>query len=254
MSKVLKAANVRIDEFNRVSVDVLDTAALAEMQEMRKGVSGAPEREESPEEIALGIIEAAGAEAELIIRNAADEAEAMIEKRRDEFEEELAGIKEETLKEAFDRGYERGYEESKGVRTQADAILSEAYAERDQTFDNLEPEIAELICRIVQKLTADTAELRPELITCLIRQGLDAANAPGDVTVHISAQDYDEAVKHRNEFLSHVDTGARVDIIKDLSLKKSDCIIETPYGNIECSLDQQLASLKNNIFYILNNR
>ena len=256
MSKILKAASVKIDENNRVSVEVLDPAALAEMQELQKSESERfePEVKETPEETARGIIEAAEMEAKRIIEDASEEAEALVESRRLEFEDELADLKEETLKEAFDEGYGRGYEESKGIRAQADEILQDAYRERDETFANMEPELAELIGKIVRKLTADIAELNPQLIACLIGQGLDAANAPGDVTVHISELDYEEAIKHKSEYLSHTDTGARVDVIKDPSLKKSDCIIETPYGNIDCSLEQQFTSLKENIFYILNNR
>ena len=256
MSKVLKAADVKIDENNRVSVEVLDRDALAEMQEAIKTDSEQFDKEAdeaaSPEEIARGIIKEAENSAKLIIEKASAEAEELINERQAEFEDELSSLKEETLKDAFDQGYERGYDESRGIREQADQILKDAQEKREEILKNAEPETVELICQIVKKLTADAAELNPGMIACLIRQGLDAANAPGDVTVHISAEDYDEAVKHKNEYFAHIDTGARVDIIKDPSLQKSDCIIETPYGNIDCSLDQQFASLKENIYYILN--
>ena len=256
MSKVLKAATVRIDEYNRVSVDVLDIAALNEIQELRRIETESVFDDDflSPEDEARVIIETASKEAAEMIRSASEEAEYLIEKRRAEFEDELADLREETLKEAFDRGYECGYEESNGVRERADTILKDAFAEHDETLKNMEPEVAGLICKIVRKLTADTAELKPELIACLIKQGLDEANAPGDVAVHVSAHDYDEVVKHKTEFMARVDTGYRVDVVKDPSLKKSDCIIETPYGNIDCSLEQQFASLTDSVFYIMNNR
>ena len=261
MSKILKAANVRIDENNRVSVEVLDYAAIAEMQEsLKNDAAYEPEEEDlsvedeiSLEEASANIIEQAEERAENILTNASREAEEIIERRRTEFEDELANLKEETLKEAFELGYGRGYDESEGVRKQADDVLQAAYAEREETFENMEPEIIELICGLVKKLTAGACLFNPDIISCLIKQGLGAANAPGDVTVHVSAEDYEEAVKNKYEFLTLVETGARVDIILDPSLKISDCIIETPYGNIDCSLGQQFASLKENIYYILNN-
>jgi len=209
--------------------------------------------DESPEDTAENIIKAAYERAERIIEDALREAEAVMEQRRIEFEDELLNLKEETLKEAFDEGYGRGYTESRGVRAQADAVLQSAEAEKEATINNLEPELVELIAGVTHKLIANAAQMNPHMISLLIRQGLDSANAPGDVVIHVSPLDYEEAVKYKDEYFSHINTGARVDILKDLSLNKSDCVIETPYGNIDCSLEQQYASLTENLFYILEN-
>jgi flagellar biosynthesis/type III secretory pathway protein FliH len=38
--------------------------------------------------------------------------------------------------------------------------------------------------------------------------------------------------------------------VKDLSLNPTDCIIETPYGNIDCSLERQMQDLIENLYYI----
>jgi len=249
--RVLKASTVRIDEHNRVSVDVLDTAALAERMELERSES---ERwDVTPEDMADNILLAAGEQAGKILADAGREADSMVSRRRAEFEDELQNLKEETLKEAFDQGYERGYLESKNIRAQAETVLRETMEERDRTLRNMEPELVDLIGKTVHKLIVDAAELNPQLIALLIRQGLDTANAPGDVVIHVSGADFEEAVKHKDDYFGHINTGARVDILKDPSLNKSDCVIETPYGNIDCSLERQFTALRDNLFYILEN-
>ena len=251
MSKILKAATVKIDENNRVSVNVLDTAALTEMQD-KKNEQGKNESQ-PPEDTARSIIGAAEEKAKRIIAEAEEESRRLAEDKRAECEAELINLKDETLKNAFDEGYDKGYEETKIIRAKSDEILNGAYKERENIFKNMEPELVDLVSELVNKLIHDTADIRPELISYLIRQGLDTANAPGDVLIHVSESDYDEAVKHKNEYLTGVDMGSRVDIIKDASLNKSDCVIETTYGNIDCSLNTQYASLKDSIYYILHN-
>ena len=259
MSKILKAANVIIDENNRVSIDVLDLATLEERvsQELsveKPAAQKDPEPDIPPEELAEDIVEQAREEARQIIENAREEASRLIEERRAAFDEELRILQEETLNEAQETGYAKGYDESVGLRTQAEQVLKDAAATKEEMIKNTEPEITTLVCRIVNKLTADAADLNPQVVNCLIKQGLGQANAIGDIKIHVSPVDYDDVLERRDEFLSLAGTGSKIEIFKDLSLNKSDCIIETPYGNIDCSLEQQFISLRENIYYILNNR
>ena len=114
MSKVLKAASVRIDENNRVSIEVLDAAYITSLNEglyEPEDPDGADEFDgdgfeaESPEDAARFIIAEAESKARQIIENAKIESESLIAKRNTEFEEELQIKKEETLKDEFDQGY-----------------------------------------------------------------------------------------------------------------------------------------------------
>jgi len=52
--------------------------------------------------------------------------------------------------------------------------------------------------------------------------------------------------------LAAVEGGAEVEIVKDLSLGKAECIIETPYGSVDCSLEGQIEQMRESLMMILN--
>ena len=76
----------------------------------------------------------------------------------------------------------------------------------------------------------------------------------GDIFIHVSADDYESAINDKDDIVSSREGSVNIEIIKDLSMNVGDCLIETPFGNIDCGIDQQLKEVKSNLYYILENR
>jgi flagellar assembly protein FliH len=185
-----------------------------------------------------------------VLADAENEAKSIVS----EAHAEASKIKTEAYNEAYGNGLKKGEEEAKLLVKDAEQIKAEAYIEKNKILNSAEPEAVELISSIVKKLVGDIYAVNPSVIMFLIRQGLAQVAAAGDITIHVSRQDYDGLIPNKEEILALAEAGTKIDIMRDVSLNPSDCVIETRFGNIDCSLNRQYEALKENLYYICKNR
>lgn len=254
MSKVLKASTVKIDENNVINVEIMNASAFQAAAEAAELVREEYVTEEEAVEISEQIIEEAKKNAQIIKDNAIAEVESEISGMKAAAESEIEELKESAYSEAYEEGRQKAEEEAERIIREAEQIKKQALIDKEEIINSAEPKIVELVSDIVKKLIGDALKLKPELIMFLIKQGLSQTSIMGEITVHVSEFDYDTVISDKNELLSMTEAGAKIEVIKDLSLNPSDCIIETQFGNIDCSLNQQYEALKENLNYICKNR
>lgn len=254
LSRVLKASTVIIDENKVVNVEIMDQSLFRPAEEVSLVPVDDSMSETEAIELSEQVLDEANRKAKKIIDDAMSEAQRAVADMQEKAEFELDGIRANAYEEAFEEGHKRGEEEAKRIIGEAEHIRTQALIDKNTLLNSAEPEIVELIASIVKKLIGDTFELRPELILFLVKQGLAQMSITGEITVHVSQEDYDVVIAEKAEIQSMADAGAKIEIMKDLSLNSSDCIIETQFGNIDCSLGQQYEALKENLFYICKNR
>ncbi len=213
-----------------------------------------PEPEISPEEMAEEILERARAEAREITDRANLEAQQIYDVNMQMINEKSKEIQAQSRNIGREEGYNEGLAQAQAIKDEAENVLQNAYIQRDELLASVEPQMVDLVINIIGKLLPDISVLNPQVILCLIKQGLSGSSIAGEVVVHVSKDDYDYVVENKETVLMMLDTQSKLDIVMDLSLSKSDCIIETPFGNIDCSLDSQYSELVDNLHYILNNR
>lgn len=206
---------------------------------------------ENPEERARITLAKAGREAEQIVRNARSEAAAIIESAKEQAAEEAESIRAQARDEAYQEGYQKAETEGAAIMAQANQVLVNAERERDKMEAQMEPDMVRLVIDIVTKLLGDMVRLHPEAVVNLIRQGLSSATITGDVAVRVSPHDFEAVAEHKEVLLAMTDSSVKLDVVRDPSLQAADCVIETPFGNIDCGLNQQFESLRDNLTYIL---
>ena len=248
LSRIIKTGTFLLDENNKVIIDI-PTPDTFEAQATE--IIPEEEQEEiiNPED-----------EAERIIAQAKNEAAAIIERAknqaRDESREILALAAEEAediQKKAQEDGYNAGLSKAKAegdeIKRQAEKIKNDAIQWKKDQEESLEPQIVDMIIQIIEKLIGVT--INPNIIINLIRQGINNSTITGNIIIYVSPNDHAHVIEHKDEILSLTDGSVKVDIVKDLSLNDNDCIIETPFGNIDSSLNQQLETLVQDLKYIL---
>ncbi|MCL2197703.1 MAG: FliH/SctL family protein [Defluviitaleaceae bacterium] len=248
-SRILKAQTVFVDTENKF---VIETDA-AEVESAGDEPFDPDKKEREAHKSAKSIVKNAEQKAEEIISIARHEAMNVQAEIRRSADIEATQV----ISEARDQGYKEGMsaaiEEGEAIKAEAQQILDDAIAERKSMQESLEPEIVDLVIAITEKLLGNIKELNPSAIVNLIKQGFAESVISGEIKVNVSADDYEYVTKNKDELLAHTDGSVNLLVIKDLSLSPMDCVIETPFGDIDCSLGQQYESLRANLALILNN-
>lgn len=164
---------------------------------------------------------------------------------------------EEIKNQAFEEGKNQGLEEG---RNQAFMQLEEQkneleqeyeakFKEVDQMAERLEPQYAELVVNLVEKLTGVVCADKKDVIIYLIDNALRTNVVNGiektkNITLHISKEDMGIVSAKRDELQQQVGSDKELDIIEDASLVHNQCIIDLDSKIIDCSLDAQLDNLK----------
>ncbi|MCL2707493.1 MAG: FliH/SctL family protein [Defluviitaleaceae bacterium] len=251
MSSILKARNVNLETDNVISIEALPPIFEPEAEyfpelEIEQG--------EPPEETAERIIQKAIREAEQLESKTKYDCEELVREAIAKAEHEASELRRKAREEGFNEGYGEGYSkaESEGrlIIGEAETILEEAKAERKEIEESLEPDIIGLVSDIVRKLIGDATELYPQTIVNLARQGLSGATLSGEVAIHVSPEDYKTAAENAEALSAYADSSVTIEIVRDPSLRPMDCVIETPFGNIDCSLNMQYESLRDQLKYI----
>ena len=258
MPRVLKAAEVYIDQDNTVRIK----SPLPTLAEPEK-IEEAEETEEALEEIPEDLIQKAEEEAAFVLRKAdiesnnlrtkaKEEAERLIAETQVRLEAEGRQVYEENRQAGYNQGINEATEKGNAIKAEAQKVLDDAIKERDETLKAIEPEAVNLIIDIVEKLLGDSIKINPAVIATLIRKGFEGVNLSGQVTVRVSEADYPEVIKAKEELTAAAGGTAEIEIVRDLSLKPTDCIIDTPFGGIDISLTPQYEALKADLLYLLD--
>ena len=206
--------------------------------------------------LAKQIIERARQVQQEILRKTREDVEKIlieVEKKAKKIEEEY---KEKGYQDGYTVGYQEGYkkgeEDAKAIIQEAKAIKEEIIKEKQRMYKNAESEMVSVILEAVEKIIGKYVEEDKDIILNLIKKGMENYNAFDKVTVRVSEEDYEHCIKNKDKILKDIEFLDDVNILKDLSLKKGDCVIETNSGVINSGVSTQLKALKNLFAGVLN--
>ena len=262
LPRILKAATVYVDQENKVQIknEAIEMKLPEVVEEVLPEVS-----EIAPEEQAQDIIQQARDEAAFILSQADKEYEEMTARGQEEvetliaeaqarMEEEGQRIREQCKTEGYQEGIDSALDEATVIRADAKELLDNTHQTCDQMRLDVEPEAVKLIIDIVGKLLADTVKINPAVVVSLIRAGFESTTLSGQVVVKVSDEDYNAVVEYKEELKASAKGATEVEIVRDLSLKATECVIDTPYGGIDVSLWPQFESLRENLIYLLEHQ
>ena len=223
---------------------------VIELSEQREDI-----KKESAD-LAKQIIERARQVQQEILRKTKEDVEKILieaEKKAKKIEEEY---KEKGYQDGYTTGYQEGYkkgeEDAKAIIEEAKTIKEEIIKEKQRMYKEAESDIVNVILLAVEKIVGKYVEEDKDIILNLIKKGMENYNAFDKVTVRVSEEDYEHCIKNKDKILKDIEFLDDVNILKDLSLKKGDCVIETNSGVINSGVSTQLKALKNLFVGVLN--
>jgi flagellar assembly protein FliH len=171
-------------------------------------------------------------EANIIIKEAEDEAQRILEESKEDAQKSKIEIEKAKAK-----GYEDG-------RKEAQLIKEKAIEEYGQILNNIENDIVDIILDISRKVLYTEKIQTKNVIFNLVREAIDNCTYKNEVILRVSPYEYNYIMQNKDELdliLGDIDN---FEVRKDSSLQNGDCIIETPYGCIDTSINTKLNKIE----------
>ena len=276
LSNVIKAAavtytqeirtidsNLREGGFTRLAVEKRANVSGGEVTEgFKPGIpgifsdQGGVEPEDVPEDLAAEFAAEKARHEQL-----KKEAEDVLSDAREEVKKLLAGAKvdaEEIRKQAYADGLRQGEQKAKekydSMKVGLEAEVKRQKEDYERQVSELEPTFAEILIKLLEKLTGVLLAEKQGIIAYLLEQAIRGIEPGMTYLVHVSAEDFPLANSKKGELLRDLKEGAVLEIIEDRTMQKGQCIIETDSRIFDCGIDTQMKNLAGDLRLLAGGR
>lgn len=173
------------------------------------------------------------------------EADKMLTEANVQIEEMRATALEEASNQGYQDGYSRGMNEVQVAKEQYINMQVQLKEEYNRQIEALEPEFVETLTEIYEHIFKVDLSTYHQLVVNLLIDAMQNTESARNYIVHVSKQDYPAVSEARNKILEETGTlSDGLEIIADMTLSASQCMIETEGGIYDCSLGTELEELK----------
>lgn len=176
-----------------------------------------------------------------------DNNAGILEDARKQAEDILKDAKENGYKEGYEKGIIESKQKSDDLQTKLEAdyksMSEKLQNEYDEKYQVMESELVDTLMEVFSKVTLTIAEDKKDLVLLLIQRTLKDADANKDFLIRVSDVDYGFVMNSIDKLYDCVSLDSKIEVVRDNTLKKNQCIIETDAGAFDCSLDIQLEGL-----------
>lgn len=204
-------------------------------------------------------------EANLEISSKREEFELYCQAKLEEIEKLRQQWQEEKLilqKEAYDEGFQQGYEE--GIQ-KATADMENTLKLANETVENAringmkyveeqEHVILDLAIKSAEKIIGASLEKDEALFLSIVRRGLKEAQESKEIKLYLSPVYYKLVTENRDELAAMFPPDVPFLIFVNEDLNDTDSYIETNHGRIVLSIDEQLKELRLKLSEILESK
>lgn len=207
------------------------------------------------------IIKQANEQKQVIIEEGEEKKEVLIETAYERSKEILENSRDDGYKEGYNQGFENGYSQGyKEGKEASDKLIKEALKIKQEYFDDrkdllkkTEKDVIQLVTEIYEKIVKKKTEEDNDLIVSIVLNGIANLDSTDKLTIITSKEDYDILEMSKDIILAKASMISDLDIKYDATMDKGDCILETPKGNVDASLKNQLSEVREILYSVLNN-
>lgn len=105
----------------------------------------------------------------------------------------------------------------------------------------------------VKKIIGNEIQQNKDIIISQIKIALEKCTYRDKVAIKVSSEDYPNVLVKKHIIESLVEGISELEIIEDKFLKKGDCIVDTPSGEVNSSIELQLEQLQKAFYFALRN-
>ncbi len=160
---------------------------------------------------------------------------------------EIGAMQMKAYEEAKNQGYQEGERIGREGAEAAKAQYLQKKKELEQEYqrkcDEIEPEFIDAITGIYEHIFKVDLSRYKGIVVNLLENVLQKTEGNRNFMIHVSKVDYENVMASRERLRAEAGGGTSLEIIEDITLKKTQCYIETESGIFDCGLDTQLNEL-----------
>ena len=166
------------------------------------------------------------------------------------------------MQRAYSEGMEKAMAESNEIlenaRIEAQRIIQNAIQLKNNieidyknTMEAMEKDIMDLVLEVAEKVIAKEIK-KPDYIVGLVAEAVDKAASKKDTILKVSEEDYEFIVENKDKILLNVEGFGEVEIVKEASLERGSCMVETNFGIIDGGIKTRMKQIEREVGKILN--
>jgi len=189
--------------------------------------------------------------------------EEMLKKYMEEAQKKADEHYKAEMQKAYEEGIIKANEEAKAIienaKIERENILDEIVKLKEEValnykeeIKNAEKDLLELSLDIVEKIINYEVDRSDNYVLGIVKDSLDRVMNKKDVVLKLSTADYYTVVSNKKYLMTNVKGFGEVDIIQDESLDPGTCIVDTPLGVIDGSIQVRMDNIQKEVMKILN--
>lgn len=193
----------------------------------------------SAHEEARAIIERAMEEAQDHINHAKDESERIISDGMDQAKDLMDKARMEGFQEGQQKGFEEGRQIAQSLIDEALETKAAAITQYQEMLLAAEPELVQMIIDIASKVLNKEVE-DDSYILSLVQLAINQCTFTTHVVLKVSEEDYHYVLMEKEKILTLCPSVETIEIKIDRGMTRGGCVIESPVGTIDASIQTQL--------------
>ncbi|MDQ0337264.1 flagellar assembly protein FliH [Caldalkalibacillus uzonensis] len=185
-----------------------------------------------------------------------EETQREIQKWWEQQEKELEQVRENAYRDGYEQGFRQGKQDAeeqfKDKIEQVENIIKEAYIQRDKLLKSAEPDLLKLSVAIARKVIGEEIKQSPEVVKSLIQHSLQHVLERDELRLHVPAEQYTTFLAYIDEWAAEVE--GELKLIPDSTLTAQQCMLHTPHGSYDLSIDRQLEEIKKQLLVCCEER
>lgn len=175
-----------------------------------------------------------------------EQAQQEINQAKHDWQSEKDILIESAKNEGYQSGYEIGEQTALADFTtrieKANEIIHQAEQEREIIIEKAQSDIVELSMVVAKKVVFDAVMSKDALLP-LVKEAIKTYHDQTIIRIRTSIHDFDLIHSQTDELTRVLIDGVMLSVLPDDKLPTGGCVIETPSGQLDISVDRQLEKI-----------
>ena len=172
------------------------------------------------------------------------QADGMIEEAKSEIGAMQMRAYEEAKNQGYQEGERLGRAEGEAAKAEYQKKLKQLESEYQKKWEELEPDFIDTLTGIYEHIFKVDLSRYKGIVVSLLENVIHKSEGNRNFMIHVAKNDYENVAANKERLKQEAGGGTNVDVVEDITLKPTQCFIETENGIFDCGLDTQLKELE----------